>query len=214
MQQVLIVVLIAAAFAGVLFLAGGFEPATTPAPATSTADSTEADTTTTPTTTTETTTQPTTQPSTQPSTDERTPTTRTASTRATPTTGNQVHLEIGRVATWNGSPVQIPLWVQGNPQELDFVIQFPNHLARVLSVSSSANWDTDIVRLNEEGEIRVHAVRHRNPGGQERLLTMKFHRIDAGSARITIPVDELDARFEFDEPYDVRVEPGLLTAPF
>ena len=200
MQQLLIVVLIAAAFAGVLFLAGGFESATTPAPATTT----DADETATATTT-ETTTQRTAQPTT---------TERSTTTRAVRTTGNHVHLQIGRVATWNGSPVQIPLWVQGNPRELDFVIRFPNHLARVLSVSASANWDTDIVRLNEEGEIRVHAVRKSSRSGEERLLTMKFHRIDAGSARITIPVDELQARFEFDEPYDVRVESGLLTAPF
>lgn len=199
MQQLLIVVLIAAAFAGILFLAGGFESATTPAPATSTADAPE-----TPTTTSEVTTRQTPQPTTE----------RTTSTRATRTTGNEVYLTIGRVATWNGSPVEIPLWVQGNPRELDFVIRFPNHLARVLSVSSSANWDTDIVRLNEEGEIRVHAVRKASLAGKERLLTMKFHRIDAGSAHLTIPVDQLEARFAFDEPYNVRVDAGLLTAPF
>lgn len=201
MQQLLIVLLIAAAFAGVLFFAGGFDSATTPAPATSTVDSTETVTTTSETTTARQTTQP-------------TSTERTALTRVTRTTGNEVYLEIGRVATWNGSPVQIPLWVQGNPQELDFVVRFPNHLARVLSVSSSANWDTRVVRLNEEGEIRVHAVRKSSLGGKERLLTMKFHRIDAGSASITIPVDELEARFAFDEPYSVRVDAGLLTAPF
>lgn len=205
MQQLLIVVLIAAAFAGVLFLAGGFESATTPAPATSTTSTDTASTDTSTQTSTTTTRASTAQPTT---------TDRTATTRATRTTGNQVHLEIGRVVTWNGSPVQIPLWVQGNPQELDFVIRFPNHLARVLSVSSSSNWETSIVRLNEEGEIRVHAVRQKTLGGKERLLTMKFHRIDAGSADITIPVDELTARFAFDEPYDVRVESGLLTAPF
>lgn len=203
MQQVLIVVLIAAAFIGVLFLAGGFEQATTPAPATSTVDSPETDMATTSETTT-------TRQPTQPTTAERTTT-----TRATRTTGNAVRLEIGRVVTWNGSPVQIPVWVQGNPQELEFVIRFPNHLARVLSVSSSANWNTDVVRLNEEGEIRVHAVRKTPIGGnKERLLTMKFHRIDAGTASITIPVDELEARFALDEPYNVRVDSGLLTAPF
>ncbi len=204
MQQLLIVLLIAAAFAGVLFLAGGFESATTPAPAPATSTTPEAA---------ETATSPTPETSTQRATPPTTTESSTA-TRAPRTTGNQVRLEIGRVATWNGSPVQIPLWVQGNPRELDFVVRFPNHLARVLSVSSSANWDTDIVRLNEAGEIRVHAVRKTSRSGEERLLTMKFHRIDAGSARITIPVDELDARFEFDEPYDVRVESGLLTAPF
>lgn len=193
MQQLLIVVLITAAFAGVLFLTGGFEQPTMPAPTPTTADSAEPDTT------------PPRQP-TQPRTIEQAPAARP--------TENEVRLEIGRVVTWNGSPVQLPLWIQGNPQELDFVIRFPNHLARVLSVSSSTNWDTDVVRLNQEGEIRVHAVRKRSLGGQERLLTMKFHRINAGSASITIPVDELEARFAFDEPYSVRVESGLLTAPF
>ena len=196
MQQLLIVVLIAAAFAGMLFLAGGFEPATTPAPARSTVDTTEAATTDTTTTSRQTTAE------------------RADTTRPTRTTGNEVRLEIGRVVTWNGSPVQIPVWLQGNPEELDFVIRFPNHLARVLSVSSSSNWETNIIRLNGEGEIRVHAVRKKALAGKERLLTMKFHRIDAGSAEITIPVDELEARFALDDPYDVRVEAGLLTAPF
>ncbi|MFB6285954.1 MAG: hypothetical protein ABEK03_05185 [Candidatus Bipolaricaulia bacterium] len=199
MQQLLIVLLIGAAFAGVLFFAGGFEPASPLAPATSTeepAATDEADATATEATTAHDASQ------------------QTTTEPAAPTTGNRVHLEIGRVVTWNGSPVEIPLWVEGNPQELDFVVRFPNHLARVLAVSSSANWNTDIVRLNEEGEIRVHAVRQSDVDGEERLLTMTFRRIDAGSASLTIPVDELEADFAVDEPYDARVESGLLTAPF
>ncbi len=203
MQQLLIVLLIAAAFAGVLFVAGGFEPATTLAPATATDDAAATDTV-----------DETTADETATETVAARESPRTTAATTTRARGNRVHLEIDRVATWNGSPVEIPLWVEGNPQELDFVIRFPNHLARVQAVSSSANWDTDIVRLNEEGEIRVHAVRNADLNGQERLLTMTFHRIDAGSASLTIPVDELDARFAVDEPYDARVEPGLLTAPF
>lgn len=126
----------------------------------------------------------------------------------------QLKLKIGDVVAWNSSPVDVPVSLTGNPEELQFVIRFPPHVARVLSVESSANWDAWIVRSNADGEILVRAERLRSTAGTHRLLMVRFHRIANGSAPITIPADTVVARFPSQGSYDVKVDAGAIRAPF
>ncbi len=126
---------------------------------------------------------------------------------------NQITLEIGTIISWNGSPVDLPVVLTGQPRELEFVIQFPANRVRVSRVESSANWKTWINRSNEKGEITVRAKPLRFSAEKQLFLILQFRRIEMADALITIPRETVVARFPGDERYEVKVIPGAIKAP-
>jgi hypothetical protein len=126
---------------------------------------------------------------------------------------NQITLEIGSIISWNGAPVDLPVVLTGQPQELEFVIKFPAKRVRVSKVESSANWKTWITRSNERGEITVRAKPLRFSAEKQLFLVLQFRRIEMADAPITIPRETVVARFSGDEPYEVKIVPGEIKAP-
>jgi hypothetical protein len=126
---------------------------------------------------------------------------------------NQITLEIGSIISWNGAPVDLPVVLTGQPQELEFVIRFPAKRVRVSKVESSANWKTWIIRSNERGEITVRARPLRFSAEKQLFLVLQFRRIEMADAPITIPRETVVARFSGDGPYEVKVVPGEIKAP-
>lgn len=122
-------------------------------------------------------------------------------------------LEIGSIISWNESPVDLPVVLTGQPQELEFVITFPTNRVRVSKVESSANWKTWITRSNERGEIAVRAKPLRFSAERQLFLVLQFRRIEMADAPITIPQETVVARFPGDEPYQVKIVPGAIKAP-
>jgi hypothetical protein len=121
---------------------------------------------------------------------------------------NKIKLEIATVSVWDSAVADIPLWLTGQPREIEFVIKFPPHLVRVSRVESSANWDMQIERSNERGEVVVRAQQIRSSPGPQRFLTLRFHRLEKANAELTIPKETLRAQFAQPEPYEVEIIPG------
>ena len=124
-----------------------------------------------------------------------------------------VRIEIGKVISWDSAPVDIPVMLTGNPEEIHFVITFPKHIARVSVVESSTNWETWIVRSNRDGEILIDAKRVRETVGKHRFLTLRFYRLERANAEITIAPETIRARGPYGEPLSVEVVPGGIFTP-
>ncbi len=124
-----------------------------------------------------------------------------------------VRLEIGKVISWDSAPVDIPVMLTGNPEEIRFVITFPKHIARVSVVEGSTNWETWIVRSNRDGEILIDAKRVRETVGKHRFLTLRFYRLERANAEITIAPETIRAWGPSGEPLSVEVVPGGIFTP-
>lgn len=124
-----------------------------------------------------------------------------------------VRLEIGEAIAWDGTPVDVPVFLTGSPLGIRFVIEFERHVVRVTGAESSADWDTHVIRSNEEGKVSVRAERIRPTAERHRLLTLRFRRIADEDAPLMIPKDSIVARFATETRLGMTVIPGAVRVP-
>lgn len=126
---------------------------------------------------------------------------------------NRIKIEMGRVITWDSAPADIPVWLTGQPLEIEFIIRFQPNFVWVSRVEGSANWKMEIISSNQSGEISVLAKPIRLSSGIHRLLTLRLYRVEKASAELTIPKETVKARFPSDGPYEVEIISGAIGMP-